>query len=140
MSTCEDTFPPSGSDPSAALRYFNMPIEQIPGFKAEDPQLLFRSPNSGLVWLSIPQTGCIDVMSKLNLDEPETPKIEMKKIRPLQLLDDPDPILLKTIDVVTCVSLGDGGLTMERRRITVLNTGDATSSCDPIETTECPSS
>jgi hypothetical protein len=104
MSTCEDTFPPSGSETNAAIRYFNLPIEQIPGFSAEDAQISFRSPNSGLVWLSIPATGCIDVMSKFNADEPESPKIEMKKIRPLQILDDPEPLNLAQIDVVTCVT------------------------------------
>ena len=139
MSTCEDTFPPSGSETNAAIRYFNLPIEQIPGFSAEDAQILFRSPNSGLVWLSIPATGCIDVMSKFNADEPASPKIEMKKIRPLQILDDPEPLNLAQIDVVTCVTLGNGGLEMQRKRITIFKEEDATGGCEPIETTECPS-
>jgi len=98
MSDCSDTFPPgTPSDPNQFLRYFNQPIEQIPGFDKSQPQILCHGGNAGLVWLTI-ATGsdsCIDVMSRL--DTEGSLKIIVKKIRPLQILDDPNPI-----DVTEC--------------------------------------
>jgi hypothetical protein len=35
------------------FRYFNQPIEQIPGFNAQLPQVLAHRPNSGLQWVNV---------------------------------------------------------------------------------------
>ena len=52
---CEELF---GDPPAKKYRYFNQPIEQIPGWKTEDYQFLVHSPNCGLQWISIECTKC----------------------------------------------------------------------------------
>ena len=52
---CEKLF---GAPPEKKYRYFNQPIEQIPGWKSGDYQFLVHSPNCGLQWLSIECTEC----------------------------------------------------------------------------------
>lgn len=56
MATCEDPFDP---EPSKKYRYFNQPIEQIPGWKEGDYQVLVHSKNCGLQWHTV---QCLDVM------------------------------------------------------------------------------
>lgn len=64
-STCPGTFPDMGASPN--YRYFNQPIEQIPGWDATKSQILFHGANKGLWWQTGPE--CIDVVTCVRLTE-----------------------------------------------------------------------
>jgi hypothetical protein len=51
---------------SGNYRYFNQPIEQIPGWDANEPQILFHGKNAGLVWVNI---ECIPVVTCVELSD-----------------------------------------------------------------------
>lgn len=54
-------FPPAPSD---NYRYFNQPIEQIPGWDKDEPQILFHGKNAGLIWVNIecvPVVTCVEI-------------------------------------------------------------------------------
>jgi len=57
------------SDSDKKYRYFNQPIEQIPGYKEEKPQILVHRPNCGLQWVSLDQ--CLPVVTCLKLESEE---------------------------------------------------------------------
>jgi hypothetical protein len=63
--------------PAEKYRFFNQPIEQIPGYKADKPQIIAHAPNCGLMWFTLDQ--CLPVVTCLKLEEKEL-KIERKKI------------------------------------------------------------
>jgi hypothetical protein len=77
MSKCEDAFDDS---PEKKYRYFNQPIEQIPGWKRDDYQVLVHSPDCGLQWHTV---QCLDVMTCITKDgnnlNPETTRIVVFK-------------------------------------------------------------
>lgn len=62
--------------PSTALKYrfFNQPIEQIPGFDITKPQILAHAPNCGLMWFTIDQ--CLEVVTCLSL---QTDKLKVTR-------------------------------------------------------------
>lgn len=58
--TCEIIDFPEISGSSSPYRYFNQPIEQIPGWNKDEPQILFHGKNHGLVWVNI---QCVPVVT-----------------------------------------------------------------------------
>jgi hypothetical protein len=56
MAKCEDAF---DSKPEKKYRYFNQPIEQIPGWSESEYQVLVHSEGCGLQWHTV---QCLDVM------------------------------------------------------------------------------
>lgn len=141
MATCDDVFP---EKPDDKYRFFNQPIEQIPQYDANVAQMLFHAAGGGLVWQSVP-SGCVDVVQCIKLDTSSSEyslTTTQKTIRPLQILDDPDPtgciVPTQELDVVTCVTLESGSLVMQMQKILVLNVRDGGSDCAAIETIACP--
>lgn len=59
-----DIISPSGVDHK--YRFFNQPIEQIPGFDINKPQILAHPPGCGLVWITVDQ--CMDIVTCLSLE------------------------------------------------------------------------
>lgn len=57
------------ADAGGKYRFFNQPLEQIPGFVIDKPQLLAHAPNGGLMWFTIDQ--CMPVVTCLSLGEEE---------------------------------------------------------------------
>lgn len=56
--------------PYQNYRYFNQPIEQIPGWDADEPQILFHGKNAGLVWVNI---ECVPVVTCAEISPSGTP-------------------------------------------------------------------
>lgn len=70
-----DPIPPNNGDKN--YRYFTLPIEQIPGFIANQPQILVHRPNCGLQWFSLDK--CLPVVTCLDLTE-DALKVERRSI------------------------------------------------------------
>ena len=142
MAKCDDVFP---KKPDDKYRFFNQPIEQIPEYDASVAQMLFHAANGGLVWQSLP-SGCVTLLKCVELDTSSATyalKSTMETIRPLQILDSPDPtgcIIPSTeLDVVTCIKLEGDNLVIESQKILVLNSRPSTSGvCPDISTIACP--
>jgi hypothetical protein len=71
-------------------RYFNQPIEQIPGYNPILPQILAHRPNCGLQWISIDM--CLPVVTCLEL---QSDKLKVKRrsivvIKDFKIEDDTD--------------------------------------------------
>lgn len=75
---CPDFFPAINQ----TYRYFNQPIEQIPGWNPATAQILFHGANNGLVWVSAPE--CIDVVTCITL-APSGLHIERAKVAVLKI-------------------------------------------------------
>jgi hypothetical protein len=58
-------FPTPNPDGDKKYRFFNQPIEQIPGYVSDKPQILVHRPNSGLQWFTLDQ--CLPVVTCLDL-------------------------------------------------------------------------
>jgi hypothetical protein len=58
-------------------RFFNQPIEQIPGHVEDKPQILVHRPNSGLQWVTIDQ--CLKVVTCMKLEASQL-KIERRQV------------------------------------------------------------
>lgn len=146
MTKCEDKFPDMSSlSSSGNYRYFNQPIEQVPGWDVAKAQILFHGENRGLYWQTIPD--CVNVLECLTVVPSGSGHIlhgQETIIRPLQILDPPSSpyceIPLEEIDVVTCVVLNDYGLEIQRKKITVLKTREPDSICENIPVTDCATS
>ena len=144
MANCDDVFP---EKPDDKYRFFNQPIEQIPEYDASVAQMLFHAANGGLVWQSLP-SGCVTLLKCVEVDtssETYALKSIVETIRPLQIVDNPDPTgcLIPSIelDVVTCIKLESNNLVIERQKILVLNSRAAsTGVCPDISTIECSTS
>ena len=144
MANCDDVFP---EKPDDKYRFFNQPIEQIPQYDANVAQMLFHAAGGGLVWQSVP-SGCVDVVQCIKLDTSSSEyslTTTQKTIRPLQILDDPDPtgcggiFPTQELDVVTCIKLQGDNLVIESQKILVLNSRPSTSGvCPDISTIACP--
>jgi hypothetical protein len=96
MDQCANTndlntiFPQPTEDGDKKYRFFNQPIEQIPGFKADMPQILVHRPNCGLQWFTLDQ--CLPVVTCLKLQSSEL-KVERKRlvvIKDFDMSDDND--------------------------------------------------
>ena len=153
LKECTDPFPETPL--TDKYRYFNQPIEQIPGYEEGKTQMLFHK-EGALVWQSIPET-CVEVVKCVKLEaaseNPEsgegyTINMEQKRIRPLQDLGDIpgdgsvtdvcEKIPTEGIDVVTCIALVGSEIQITRRKVFVLKSGEAGTGCLNIETVECP--
>jgi len=66
-------------DAGGKYRFFNQPLEQIPGFAKDKPQILAHAPNGGLMWFTLDQ--CMPVVTCLKLDNTAKElKIERRNI------------------------------------------------------------
>jgi hypothetical protein len=57
--------PPQNADKK--YRFFNQPIEQIPGYVGDQPQILVHRPDSGLQWFTLDM--CLPVVTCMTLEE-----------------------------------------------------------------------
>lgn len=64
-----DIFPAPGTDADLKYRFFNQPIEQIPGYDNDKPQILVHRPQYGLQWHNI--DTCLQVVTCINLESSE---------------------------------------------------------------------
>lgn len=64
-------------DPQEKYRFFNQPIEQIPSYKADKPQILAHRPGCGLQWVTVDQ--CLEVVTCIKLGTSEL-EIQRRKI------------------------------------------------------------
>lgn len=64
-------------DPKEKYRFFNQPIEQIPSYDPDKPQILAHRQGCGLQWVTIDQ--CLDVVTCIKLESSEL-TIERRKI------------------------------------------------------------
>jgi hypothetical protein len=145
---CSDDFPDVQED-IQKYRFFNQPIEQIPGWKADKSQILFHTPNKGLYWESVPDQ-CVEVPKcvKIEFESPGSEKVQIKadkvRIRPLQNLGDlEEPVVCgdlptEAIDVVTCIKLDGENLVIERKKVLVVkDMGEASTICENIPLVSC---
>ena len=150
LKECSDAFPDIGQDVKK-YRYFNQPIEQIPGWNPSKSQILFHGANGGLYWETITD-DCVEVTKcvKVETDSPGSDdfkiKAEKTRIRPLQNLGDLDePVVCgdfptEAIDVVTCIKLEGESLVIERTKALIIkNMGTPETICENIPLTVCPS-
>lgn len=82
-------------DGDKIYRYFNQPIEQIPGFDKQAAQVLVHRPSFGLQWVSLDQ--CLPVVTCLNLKEDRL-SAERRKILVIKDFDADDC----DIDITKC--------------------------------------
>lgn len=146
---CTEKFPET---PEQDYRYFNQPIEQIPGFNKNKSQLLFHAEGCGLVWQDIAE--CVDLVKCAKVSGEGEPGaggsykliVEQQRIRPLQDLGavtEPsgcDPIPLEPVDVITCIKIEEEKLKFDWKRLYVLKQETITEpsgSCPPIDTINC---
>jgi hypothetical protein len=147
LTECSSDFPTAPAD---KYRYFNQPLEQIPGFVDGEVQVLFNH-KGALVWQTIPK--CVEVLKCVKLeavDGGQSLTMQQQIIRPLQDLGELtgeggsasacQKIPTEAIDVVTCISLEGNELKITRKRVYVLKQDDATGGCDNIPVTECTTS
>lgn len=83
-------------------RFFTLPIEQIPGYDENLPQILVHRPKCGLQWLSLEL--CLPVVTCVKL---ETSQLVAERRNILVIKDfDKDNC---TIELTDCESTGSGG-------------------------------
>ena len=71
--------------PEYIYRFFNQPIEQIPGWVADKVQVLVHKGNQGLIWQNV---YCEEVVTCISLDSnTKTLKIDRKKIVAINTLE-----------------------------------------------------
>lgn len=81
-------------------RFFTLPIEQIPGYKEDKPQILVHRPNNGLQWFTLDK--CLPVVTCLDLQSDKL-KVERRSlviIKDFEIEDDTEC----DIDVTDCES------------------------------------
>lgn len=82
-------------------RFFNQPIEQIPGFDPDRPQILAHGANGGLVWHNV--NKCLPVVTCISLDTVNN-KLQIDT-RQIVVIGDFEPstgTLCQPIDLTTC--------------------------------------
>lgn len=150
LKECSSDFP---TTPSDKYRYFNQPVEQIPGYDKEKAQILFHQ-KGALVWQDIAE--CVEVVKCVKLEtegEANSLVMEQQRIRPLQDLGAIPAdgggsasacakIPTEAIDVITCISLDSATneLKITRKKVYVLKQGDASPDCENIPTIVCTTS
>lgn len=146
LKECSEPFPEATG--IKEYRYFNQPIEQIPGFEGSKAQILFHTANKGLYWQTVPEcvevTKCIKIESASAGNDDFKIKAEKLRIRPLQDLGELDEPVdcydfpTEAIDVVTCIRLEGQNLVIERKRVLVVKELENTqTSCENISVYEC---
>lgn len=100
MGSCtnqNDIFSPPESGAQDKYRYFNQPIEQIPGWESDKPQFLVHRPNCGLQWISVSE--CLDVVTCIKLEGGYL-KADLRNIVVLKDFDaqEPDSCKIETTD------------------------------------------
>lgn len=71
-------------------RFFTLPIDQVPGYDNDKPQLLVHRPNSGLQWYTMDQ--CLPIVTCVKLDETSQLVAERRTI-----------VVFKDFEVEDCV-------------------------------------
>lgn len=82
--------------PGPHHRYFNLPIEQIPGWDASKDQVLAHAQDAGLVWVEV---VCLPVVTCIQLDELSGKFIAERKS--VTIIKDFDEVNC-SIDVIEC--------------------------------------
>jgi hypothetical protein len=144
LTECSSDFPTAPSD---KYRYFNQPVEQIPGYEDGKVQMLFNH-KGALVWQTMPE--CVEILKCVKLeavDGGQSLTMQQQRIRPLQDLGELtgegdsasacQKIPTEAIDVITCISLEGNELKITRKRVYVLKQEDASGGCENIPVTEC---
>ena len=92
-----EIFSPPSSGAEDKYRYFNQPIEQIPGWDGSKPQFLVHRPNCGLQWVGV--SGCLDVVTCIKLEDGHL-KAELRNIVVIKDFEpeDPDACKIETTD------------------------------------------
>ena len=85
-----DVFPTPSTYGDKKYRFFNQPIEQIPGYEADKPQILVHRPNCGLQWFTLDQ--CLPVVTciKLESDKLKAERKRLVVIKDFDMADDVD--------------------------------------------------
>lgn len=78
---CSSGIPRVAGFPVQNFRYFNQPIEQIPGWAAGVSQILVHPNDGGLMWKNV---ECMDVITCIRL-EPSGLKIECRNIMAISI-------------------------------------------------------
>ena len=152
LKECTDPFPETPLPDK--YRYFNQPVEQIPGYEEDKTQMLFHK-EGALVWQTIPEK-CVEVVKCVKLEADSgnegagggySLNMEQKRIRPLQDLGDIpadgsvtdvcEKIPTEGIDVVTCIALVGSQIQITRTKVFVLKSDAAETDCPNIETINC---
>lgn len=68
MSDCPENKEDIVAKPSDNYRYFNQPIEQIPGWEPDNVQILLHAAGCGLKWHTV---ECLDVVTCIKLGSSE---------------------------------------------------------------------
>ena len=91
-------FPVPPQDGDKKFRFFNQPIDQIPGFLPDKPQILVHRPNCGLQWFTLDQ--CLPVITclKLESDKLKAERRRLVVIKDFEIENDIDC----DIDVTSC--------------------------------------
>lgn len=88
--------------PANIYRFFNQPIEQIPGWDSAKVQVLVHKAAQGLIWQNV---YCEEVVTCIRLDSnTKTLKIDRKKIVAINTLDSTETTACPGISTTTCSS------------------------------------
>lgn len=82
-------FPVPGENGDKKYRFFNQPIEQIPGYISDKPQILVHRPNSGLQWFTLDM--CLPVVTCMELQEDKI-KVQRRSLVVIKDFAIPDDI------------------------------------------------
>lgn len=99
---CENTneiFPVPTEYGDKKYRFFNQPIEQIPGYKEDQPQILVHRPNCGLQWFTLDL--CLPVITCLKLESDKL-KMERRRVVIIKDFDIENDTECSDIDVTDC--------------------------------------
>ena len=88
--------------PEYIYRFFNQPIEQIPGWVANKVQVLVHKGDQGLIWQTV---YCEEVVTCISLNsQTNSLKIDRKKIVAINTLDSTETAACPGISTTTCSS------------------------------------
>ena len=135
-SSCENTADII-TDAGGKYRFFNQPLEQIPGFLKSKPQILAHAPDGGLMWFTLDQ--CMPVVTCFNVVEGESGQAlkadrrNIVVIKDFEIAEDDCQVPLPasygscactgtgyvsgSVDVITGISLESEGLVATKTRI-----------------------
>ena len=86
--------------PANIYRFFNQPIEQIPGWVADKVQVLVHKGDQGLIWQTV---YCEEVVTCISLNsQTNTLQIDRKKIVAIKTLDSTETTACPGISTSTC--------------------------------------
>lgn len=139
----KDTFKAPAED-QRKYRYFNQPIELIPDYDEDKPQILVHRPDSGLQWATI--DTCKNVVTCIKLDTQIPFSAQQLKIERRTLIvlkdfeaqndDTCQDIQLVQSEVVTDLTLEADQLKITKKKLTIIQEDSADDGQIPV--TNCP--